>query len=159
MVDAFEYRLALPPDLRRDALQPPPVPAPPRMNGKIIGHYDGDSVYVEMDFQLYNLFARKQLIRAKGIAARELNLPGGKEAREALKVRLGMTVGSPVVMTGLKPDKYGNRLDAVITCLGQHGVPYDLGSALIADHWAVPWDGTGPQPLPPWPRPEDTLTP
>ncbi len=159
MVDAFEYRLALPPDLRRDALQPPPVPAPIRMNAKVVDHWDGDTFYVELDFNVYGLFARRQLIRVVGLAAREKSKPGGIPAREALKVRLGMTVGSPVVLTGIKPDKYGKRLDAVVTCLGQHGVPYDLGSALIADHWAVPWDGQGEQPLPPWPRPEDTLTP
>ncbi len=159
MVAAFEYRLALPYDVRPAALQPMPVPAPVRMNGVVVGHWDGDSFYVELDFNVYGLFAKRQLFRVAGIAARETNMPGGKEAREALKVRLGMTVGSPVVLTGIRPDKYGKRLLAVVTCLGQHGLSYDLGSVLIADYWAVPWDGNGEQPLPPWPRPELAPTP
>lgn len=158
MTVPFEYRLALPWSVRIAALHPDPVPAPQRVNGIVVDHYDADTIYVELDLQLFGLFARKQSIRVLGMAARELREPGGKEARDALKARPGMTAGSPVVLTMVGYDKYGGRLDAVVTFRDEFGVSRDLASALIADHWAVPWNGIGSQPKPPWPRPED-ITP
>ena len=153
-----EYIHALPKHLMGSAVAPPPIPAPARMNGTVVGHYDGDSIYVRIPIGLYGLAIDKQLIRVIGIACRELGEAGGKETRDALKVRPGMTVGSPVVLTAvlanhtsLQNDKYGGRLDAVVTYLVD-GYPHDLASDLIAEGWAVPWNGSGIQPKPAWPR-------
>jgi hypothetical protein len=148
----MEYLETLPKALIGAAVAPPPVPAPVRMNALVVGHYDGDSIYVKLGIGIHKLTVEKQLIRAIGIACRELGEPGGIEARDALKVRPGMTVGSPVVLTAIKDDKYGGRLDAVITYVGPDGIPHDLAADLIAEQWAVPWNGAGTQPKPPWPR-------
>ncbi len=158
-MNRVEYLEGLPRHLIGAAIAVPPVPAPVRMNATVVGHWDGDSFYVRLPFGVHGVVIEKQLIRVIGIAARERSDPGGIEAREALKVRPGMTVGSIVVLTALLPnqlslqnDKFGGRLDAVVSYLGGDGVPHDLGSDLIADQWAVPWNGAGEQPKPPWPR-------
>jgi hypothetical protein len=45
-------------------------------------------------------------------------------------------------------DKYSNRIDVVI--------PYVEGGTvnqwMIDNQWAAAWNGTGPKPVPPWPR-------
>jgi hypothetical protein len=70
-----------------------------------------------------------------------------------------MTVGSSVVLTAdrekaleLPNDKYGDRLDAVVTYLAADGTPHDLVTDLVAAQWLAPWNGVGIQPKPPWPR-------
>lgn len=151
-IQQTEYLYALPKALMGSAVAPPPIPAPIRMNAMVVDHWDGDSFYVRLEIGLHKLVIEKQLIRVTGIAAREKADPGGIEARESLRNRSGMTVGSPVVLTALKNDKYGGRLDAVVTFLAAPGAPHDLATVLIADQWAVPWSGVGVQPKPPWPR-------
>jgi endonuclease YncB( thermonuclease family) len=153
------YLTGLPKTLLGAAVAPMTVPAPVRMNATVVGHWDGDSFYVKLPLGVYGLMVEKQLIRVIGCAARERGEEGGIPAREALKVRPGMTVGSPVVLTAILPsqtslqnDKFGGRLDAVVTYLAADGIPHDLGSDLIAEQWAVPWNGVGVQPKPPWPR-------
>jgi endonuclease YncB( thermonuclease family) len=147
-----EYYYALPKALIGPAAAPPPVPAPVRMNAVVVDHWDGDSFYVRLAIGVNRLSVEKQLIRITGCAARERADPGGIEAREALKKRPGMTVGSPVVLTALMDDKYGGRLDAVVTYVASDGTPHDLATDLILEQWAVPWNGSGIQPKPPWPR-------
>ncbi len=158
-LDRVEYLEGLPRALIGAAIAVPPIPAPVRMNAIVVDHWDGDSFYVRLGIGIHQLEVRKQLIRVIGCAARERSDEGGIPAREALKVRVGMTVGSPVVLTALLPnqmslqnDKYGGRLDAVVSYRAADGVPHDLASDLIAEQWAVPWNGVGPQPKPPWPR-------
>jgi endonuclease YncB( thermonuclease family) len=148
----LEYLEGLPKALIGAAIAVPSIPAPVRMNAIVVDHWDGDSFYVRLGVGVHKLMVEKQLIRVIGCAARERSDPGGIEAREALKARPGMTVGSPVVLTALTDDKYGGRLDAVVSYRGGDGVPRDLAADLIADQWAVPWNGVGEQPKPPWPR-------
>jgi endonuclease YncB( thermonuclease family) len=38
-------------------------------------------------------------------------------------------------------------IDGVVYLGGQN-----INQLLVDQGWAVPWDGRGPQPLPPWPR-------
>lgn len=85
--------------------------------------------------------------RLRGMAARELKDPGGPEAGNYLAGllagytgRLGVTVPSW--------DKYGKRYDAIVWT--PDGWVHDL---MIAAGYALPWDGKGPQPKPPWPIP------
>ncbi len=151
-LDRVEYLEGLPRALIGAAIAVPPIPAPVRMNAIVVDHWDGDSFYVRLGIGIHQLEVRKQLIRVIGCAARERSDEGGIPAREALKVRVGMTVGSPVVLTALTDDKYGGRLDAVVSYRAADGVPHDLASDLIAEQWAVPWNGVGLQPKPPWPR-------
>ncbi len=49
--------------------------------------------------------------------------------------------------------KFGGELVADVTVL-PHGA--NLVAELIAQQWAVIWDGNGKAPVPPWPR---TVTP
>lgn len=146
------YLNALPPQLVGTALASPSVPAPTRVNAVVVDHWDGDSFYVKMRTGVGGLVVERQLVRLLGCAAREKSDPGGLEARDALRDRPGMRVGSPVVLTALKDDKYGGRIDAVVTYLAADGLPHDLATDLIAEQWAVPWNGAGVQPKPPWPR-------
>lgn len=147
-----EYLSAVPTRLFGAVVAPISIPAPTRMNAVVVDHWDGDSFYVRLAVGINNLEIKKQLIRIIGCAARERSDPGGIEAREALKARPGMTVGSPVVLTALTDDKFGGRLDAVVTYRSSDGTPRDLAADLIAEQWAVPWNGSGIQPKPPWPR-------
>lgn len=146
------YVEALPKSLIGTALAPSSVPAPMRYNAVVVDHHDADTFYVNMSFGIFGLIAERQSIRILGMAARELSALGGKEARDALKKRPGMTVGSPVVLTAVNYDKWGGRLDAVVSYLAADGTAHDLATDLIMDQWAVPWNGQGTQPQPPWPR-------
>jgi endonuclease YncB( thermonuclease family) len=49
----------------------------------------------------------------------------------------------------VKPDKYADRVDAVITLPDGH----DLAQLLCATGWAAAWNGHGTKPAPDWPRP------
>jgi len=84
--------------------------------------------------------------RLLGIAARELGQPGGHEARQRLEI---LTLGHVVTIRSVKADKYGGRYLAHVT-LPDGAV--DVAAVLVAEGWAVPWDGRGAQPSPPWPR-------
>jgi endonuclease YncB( thermonuclease family) len=83
--------------------------------------------------------------RIVGINARELAQPGGPEARDHLAALL--PAGTEVTVASLKPDKFGSRWDAAITCSGG-----EVAAELVATQWAAAWDGTGTKPVPPWPR-------
>jgi endonuclease YncB( thermonuclease family) len=75
-------------------------------------------------------------------------MPGGLEARANLTLML--PVNTRVVLTSVKDDKYGGRMDAVITLADGR----DLATVLVEESWAVAWNGVGKAPLPPWPRGE-----
>jgi endonuclease YncB( thermonuclease family) len=55
--------------------------------------------------------------------------------------------GTEVIVTSVGWDKYANRADCTVFVPGIG----DLATRLIADGYAVEWDGTGPRPVPPWP--------
>jgi micrococcal nuclease len=105
---------------------------------------DGDGIDLDVDlgFDTHHLGA----FRLLGCNARELSQPGGKEARDHLAALL--PPGAKVTVRTVKPDKYGGRYLAAVTLADGT----DLVTQLIADGWAMPWDGTGPKPVPPWPR-------
>lgn len=107
---------------------------------------DGDTIDVMADLDAFDMWALKRF-RLLGCNAIEHDQPGGVEAREHLAELL--PTGTPVTLTSVKVDKFGGRYDAAIKL--PDGT--DLVAALIADHWAVAWDGRGPKPVPPWPRP------
>lgn len=85
-------------------------------------------------------------VRLLGCNAQELNQPGGKEARDALLSLL--PIGSHVLLSTASPDKYGGRYDAIVSLEdGTNVIMY-----LTSEQWVAPWTGTGPKPVPPWPR-------
>lgn len=105
---------------------------------------DGDTLVASVDLG-FHVWLRNQTLRVLGINARELTQPGGPEARDNLTAIIGPTV----TLTSIKPDKYGGRMLAFITLADGT----DLSALLVATGWAATWDGTGPKPSPPWPRP------
>lgn len=125
------------------------VPAPFLYNATVVEVHDGDTFSVVVDrgfFDYYGSPVHPIPIRILGINAIELNQPGGIEARDNLASLL--PVGSSVVLSTAKPDKYAPRWDAAVET---PTIP-DLGSYLIANQWAAPYNGAGLKPVPPWPR-------
>jgi endonuclease YncB( thermonuclease family) len=125
------------------------VPAPFVYNATVIDVHDGDTFSVTVDRGFYDFYgspAHPIPVRILGINAIELDQPGGIEARDNLAGLL--PVGSPVVLTTAKPDKYAPRWDAAVET---PTIP-DLGSYLITQQWAAPYSGSGTKAVPPWPR-------
>lgn len=119
--------------------------------GTITGLHDGDTVWIDYadmgaGHRWYPLSGTHWLIRLAGIAARELADDGGKEAAANLATLL--PVGTKVWLRTVKPDHYGNRLDAYLHLPDGTNV----NDKLVADGWALPWNGQGTQPKPAWPR-------
>lgn len=127
----------------------PPVPVPFLFNAWIVEWHDGDTVLCRVDRgdRDYSMWS----VRILGSAARELKAPGGVEVRDECTRR--WPPGTPVVLATVKPDKWRDRKDARLFAATRHGGTEEIAAALIADHWAAPWDGRGTQPQPPWPRP------
>lgn len=90
-------------------------------------------------------WALRAVVRLLGIAARELSAPGGREARDHLAALL--PVGTVTRVDSHGWDKYGGRIDGMVWLPDGSSV----ASRMIADGYAVAWDGKGKQPLPPWP--------
>lgn len=105
---------------------------------------DGDTV--EIDVAIGFGVTYRGSFRILGINARELHEPGGQEAKANLVALL--PVGSTIQLGSVKNDKF-SRYDALLsnTAIG------DVSTYLINTGWAAPWDGNGPRPTPPWPRP------
>lgn len=110
--------------------------------------HDGDSVKLDID-QDFDEHAHPWM-RLVGIQAPELSKPGGLEARDALMGQL--PVGTMVHVRSFKTqkpipkDKYGGRWDAVLSLLVD-GVPsVNLNEWMVANGYAVPWDGKGTKP-------------
>jgi endonuclease YncB( thermonuclease family) len=128
----------------------PTVPAEWQLNADVESVHDGDTFNVTVQWGKRRQDVH-QPIRLLGVAARELADPGGPEAAAALAGRPGLQPGDPVVLTTIKDDKFAPRWDCQVAYL-VNGVVRDLALDLIAEQWAVPWNGRGPQPKPPWPR-------
>jgi micrococcal nuclease len=113
-------------------------------NAQCLEWHDGDTGTFLLDVG-FNLFARWP-IRLVGINARELDMPGGPEARDHL---IGLCpVGSQVTVTSVRWDKFGSRvLGLVSTRAGS------LSAQMVTDGYASPWNGNGTKPVPPWPLP------
>jgi endonuclease YncB( thermonuclease family) len=127
----------------------PPVPPPFLYAGQVLEWHDGDScrVYVDRGMRDYSIWS----IRLAGCNAAELGDPGGPEARAEVMRRV--PPGMAVTLATVKPDKFGDRLDARVFHIGPDGAVHDLVADLVADGWAAAWNGSGPRPVPPWPRP------
>lgn len=107
---------------------------------------DGDTAVLQVDLGFHTWHVGN--FRLLGAAARELRQPGGVEARNHLMQLL--PIGTQVRIRSVKDDKYGGRYDAAVTLSDGR----DLVMLLVGEHWAAPWNGRGPTPVPPWPRPE-----
>ena len=110
----------------------------------VVSVHDGDTFTAILDLG-FDLSFRTS-VRLAGCNARELAMPGGKEARDHLAELLA---DQHIVLASAKWDKYGGRIDAVVT-LVDGGLA--LSARLVADGWAAAWDGRGPAPVPAWPR-------
>lgn len=118
-------------------------------NAVVVEVQDGDTVDVQVDWG-FRRYEAPVPIRLLGLACRELKLPGGPEARDYVAGLL--PPGTPVLLRTAKPDKYAPRWDAQLWYRSPGGNLVDLGSLLITQGWALPWNGRGAQPVPPWPR-------
>jgi micrococcal nuclease len=108
---------------------------------------DGDTLILDVDLG-FHVWLRGQSFRLLGCNARELHDPGGVEARDNLRNLFDLPAFRDVTLRTVKVDKFGGRFDATIMLTGGT----DLVGMLIADGWAVAWDGTGERPVPSWPR-------
>jgi endonuclease YncB( thermonuclease family) len=124
------------------------VPAPFQLNAVVVDHHDADTFYVDVDWGKRR-WDRRQPVRLLGGACRELAEPGGREAAAHLEQLL--PVGARVVLRTVKDDKYAPRWDCQVI-YARGGESRDLLADLVADGWAVPWNGRGKQPKPAWPR-------
>jgi endonuclease YncB( thermonuclease family) len=103
--------------------------------------HDGDTVYVKLDvgFDL-TVYAR---CRIAGINAPELSTAEGKIAREFASKAL--PVGTEVMVTSQGWDKYGGRIDAVLTLVHPMvymGLTYtNFGLLMLEAGQAVKYDG------------------
>lgn len=125
------------------------VPAPFLFNASVVSVHDGDTFSVVIDRGMYDYTGSVDHpipIRLVGMAARELDDPGGPEARDFVASIL--PVGLAVVLSTAKPDKYAPRWDARV----ETPTLPDLATYLISMGWAVAWNGRGTQPKPAWPR-------
>jgi endonuclease YncB( thermonuclease family) len=113
----------------------------------VLDVHDGDTLAASIDLG-QDIGVSRRSVRLAGIAARELNTPGGPEARDYLAQLL--PPGTAVSITSTGWDKYV-RIDGVVY-LGEQ----NINQLLVTAGWAVPWDGNGAQPKPAWPR---TVTP
>lgn len=117
----------------------------------VLGVYDGDTIHaahidVACGWRLPPRGNSKWLlVRLAGIAAREIHDDGGPEARDNLAALLGTAT---IVLKDPHPDEYGNRWDAWLVLPDGTNV----NDRLVADGWALPWNGQGSQPKPAWPR-------
>lgn len=114
-------------------------------SGIVWGVIDGDTLDVLVDVDCFDVWLMRRF-RLLGCNAREMKMPGGPEARGHLAGLLPR--GAPVGVTSVKVDKFGGRYDAIIALPDGR----DLVSVLVADGWAVRWDGRGSKPVPMWPR-------
>jgi len=105
--------------------------------------YDGDTLFLTIDVLLFKI--ADQSCRLAGLNTREIGMEGAVEARDFLRslVPTGMKVTAMIV----RLDKYAGRFDGRIyrpdgSCVN------DL---MVASGYAVPWNGTGAAPIPPYP--------
>jgi endonuclease YncB( thermonuclease family) len=112
---------------------------------------DGDSLHLNINLSTkpilgFDLWAYDVPGRLARCNAREVNEPGGPEARENLAATL--PAGTAVLVRIVGTDEYGGRRLVEVRL----GDGTDLVADLVARQWLAPWNGRGPKPVPPWPR-------
>jgi endonuclease YncB( thermonuclease family) len=115
-----------------------------RYAATVLSVHDGDTFTADVDVG-FSVRIRTPL-RLRGCNAIELGQPGGQQARDHLA---SLLVGQVVTVSTVRPDKFGGRYDAAVSL--PDGT--DLVARLVAEGWAAAWNGRGPRPVPPWPRP------
>lgn len=125
----------------------------------VVGVHDGDTIYVDVVLaklsrskkdvdlgfnvhrDLRGIVLERQSVRLFGCNAPELFTPAGRASKAHIDtlVRPGDTV--TLVSEGW--DKYGGRIDGVVTLADGR----DLAKTMIADGFAISWDGHGPKPV------------
>jgi endonuclease YncB( thermonuclease family) len=118
-------------------------------NASVMRVIDADTLEVDVDHGFY-LHNAPIPVRLLGCNSAEKGTPGGDAARDHLVALL--PVGTPIVLSTAKPDKFAPRWDADVTYRGPDGRYRDLVADLIADQWTAPWNGKGTKPVPIWPR-------
>lgn len=118
-------------------------------NATVLRVLDGDTLEVDVDHGFY-VHQTPTPVRLLNCNAAEKDTEAGAAAKAHLEALL--PVGTPVVLSTAKPDKFAPRWDADVTYRGADGRYRDLVADLIAEQWAAPWDGKGEKPVPPWPR-------
>lgn len=114
---------------------------------------DGDNVElavtydIDLGFNDRQVITRPRSFRLFGVNLREKSQPGGMEARALIESML--PVGMQVSLRSVKNDKFGGRFDAIVIL--PDGT--NLNQWLVVNDWAASWNGQGPKPVPPWPRP------
>lgn len=116
-----------------------------RYAADVVRVIDGDTVVLDVDLG-FGVWLHAQNFRLLGINAREKTAAGGAAARANLTAML--PAGTRLVVTSVKPDKYGGRYDGALTLADGR----DVSRELIVTGWAAAWDGNGVKPVPPWPR-------
>ncbi len=112
--------------------------------GTIVSVHDGDTLAALLN--LWPGLTQRVDVRLFGLNAIELAMPGGHEATAHL---IGLAPpGSPCTVTLMGVDKFGGRIDGVVTVAG-----VDVNARMVADGYAAPWNGQGPKPVPVWPIP------
>lgn len=114
---------------------------------------DAATVAVDVDVRRRvfggDLWLHNVRVTLAGCVARPMTIPGGIEARNNLATLL--PVGHPVTVMTLRTDP-GGGVTGRLTVFGA-----DVTDLLVATDWAAAWHGRGPQPVPPWPRPDEEL--
>lgn len=122
-------------------------------NAVVISVHDGDTLTGDIDLG-FATWLRGRPMRLGGLSTLELSMNGGAEAGDEVR-RILSEVGRNIRIRSYKvghdPDdnKSFERYVVIVTLADGR----DLGATLIADGWAVPWNGrTKPTPYPVWPR-------
>lgn len=109
----------------------------------VIRVIDGDTMIVDVDLGFY--VTVRMSCRLYFINTRELTEPGGKEAREVL-LQL-CPVGSTIVVSSIKSDKFAGRFDASVL----NDKDIHVNTQMIDLGYAITWNGKGTKPVPAWP--------
>lgn len=102
----------------------------------VVDHYDGDTFYCDIDMGM-GIIKKKQSIRMFGINAPELK-PLQLGAKEALaKLKELLPLGEVVSLSSVGYDKYGGRVDAIVTRVRDN---LEVNEAMVASGLVVKKD-------------------